>query len=110
MEGRMIAVLKKYRADEDPQLRKLKGQDLSTLSKEEINKELEALGIDADQLCVIGGVPNEAEHTCKLLHYALEVAEEPKQMEAGPSSKSDSEPPSKKAKKDKDTVRIIFLV
>ena len=84
-----MEVLKKYRADDDPHLKKLKGQELSTLSKEEIKMELEALGIDVEPLCIIGNVPNEEEHTCKLLHYALDVSEKPRHVETGPSLKAD---------------------
>ena len=71
--------------------------------------ELEALGIDVEQLCIIGGVPSEAEHTCKLLHYALEVSEKPRHVETEPSLKADPKPLSKKSKKGKDTVKIILL-
>ena len=43
LESRVVEVLKKYRADDDPHLKKLKGQELSTLSKEEIIKVPKAL-------------------------------------------------------------------
>ena len=64
MAGKIVKVLGKYRASEDPELGNINGKCLSTLSKEEILDEL---------VCSLGGIEPEPEYLSKILHFCMEV-------------------------------------
>ena len=51
MAGKIVKVLGKYRASEDPELGNINGKYLSTLSMEEILDELEKRNLDGLEVC-----------------------------------------------------------
>ena len=85
-------------------LRSLRGKAISTLSKEEIVTEMTTLGIDVVELCKIGGLQEETEVLCRILHYALNINEQVHEPVAGPSLESD-EPAKKRIRTKTNMVR-----
>lgn len=94
-----IQVLKKFRGNDDPELSKVDGKSIETLSKEELMKHLEQCGINGGELCDLGAIDPRQENLAALLHYALEVKEAQAPGTSGVTAKKpDEEPPAKKVK------------
>ena len=87
--------LKKFRDNEDPELRKISGKNIETLGKEEILKELEKCGVNGVELCALGAIDPRQENLAVLLHYALDVKET---QSPGTSKETEGEPPAKRQK------------
>lgn len=88
-----LQILKKFRENDDPELLKVSGKSIETLSKDEIIVELEKLGINGVELCSLGAIDPRQENLAVLLHYAVEIKNAPS---PGTSREpTDSEPPAK---------------
>ena len=111
MAGKIVKVLGKYRAAEDPELGNINVKCLSTLSKEEILVELEKRNMDGVEICSLGGIEPEPEYLCKILHFCMEVDSE-ECGKAGPSAeteKGEQAPQPKRRKVEEVTVRSTLI-
>lgn len=86
-----LQILKKFRGNDNPELLKVSGTSIETLSKDEIIVELEKLGINGVELCSLGAIDPRQENLAVLLHYAVEIKNAPSPGTS--KERSDSEPP-----------------
>ena len=80
-----MAILRKYRENEDPELGSVDGKKIETLTKEELIKATKKRGVDPMVLCELGAIDPRQENLCVILHYAEEV-----KVAAVPSGASDT--------------------
>ncbi len=101
----MIKILSLFRDrdNQDPDLGSVDGKHLSTLSKIELMAEFEKRGLNADELCRIGGIEPQQENLCRLLHFQMEVG-------SGEATATCTPGPSGQKKRKTETTTVRFWV